>query len=163
MNDERSIAASDVAQAILDVTGPALLDGDFDAFKQCFQVPQTMATMAGPIHMETEEDMQRAFDEMHLHLAALNVTEIYRRCVSATYNANGQITATHMSELISDGRTIKGPYPVFIVLEKIDQNWKVIASEYAIQEGDGQAEAIIAGDASQRPLDTEDIKDAADD
>ena len=144
------IAASDVSQALLDITGQALMKGDFDAFASVFHVPQHMATMAGSIYMETTEDMRRAFDEMHKYLQGIGATDLVRRCVAAEFKSPTRIEATHTSESLKGGQRLAGPYPGYSVLEKIDGHWKVTGSEYALEANDGQALAIASADAKYR-------------
>ena len=144
------IVASDVSQALLDITGEAMLKGDFESFASVFNTPQLMATMAGPIYMETTEDMRRAFDEMHKHLKGIGATHMVRKCVVAEYTSPTRIEATHTCELLMNGKRLNGPYPAFSVLEKIDGNWMVTGSEYALEANDGQALAIAAADTKYR-------------
>lgn len=150
MTADMQIAAGDVSQALLDITGDALMADDFDAFAAVFQTPQHMATMAGPIYMETPEDMRRAFDEMHKHLRGIGATHMVRKCVAAEYKTPTRIEATHTCETLKDGKRLSGPYPGFSVLEKIDGHWKVTGSEYALEPNDGQAMAIAAADVKHR-------------
>jgi hypothetical protein len=147
-------AASDIAEALLEITGEALLSGDFDAFAAVFHVPQVMATMAGPIHMETLDDMRRAFDEMHQHFKAVGVTQMVRTCVAAAYETPTRIQSTHVSDLLHNGKRLNEPYPVFSVIERIDGNWKVTGGEYALEPSNGQALALSRADASHRPQST---------
>ncbi len=148
-------AASDIAEALLEITGDALLSGNFDAFAAVFHVPQVMATMAGPIHMETMDDMRRAFDEMHQHFKAIGVTEMVRTCVAADYKSSTRIESTHVSDLLHNGKRLSEPYPVFSVLEKVDGDWKVTGGEYALEPSNGQALALSRADVSHRPQSTQ--------
>lgn len=150
MNKDMQIAASDVSQALLDITGQALMEDNFEAFVEVFHVPQYMATMAGPIYMETTEDMRRAFDGMVKHLQGIGATDMVRNCVVAEYKTPSRIEATHTSEVLRDGKRLNGPYPGFSVLEKVDGSWKVTGSEYALEPNDGQAMAIAYADAKYR-------------
>ncbi|EBA12974.1 hypothetical protein [Roseobacter sp. CCS2] len=150
MATDMLIAANDVSQRLLDITGDALLSGDFDAFASVFHAPQHMATMAGPIYMETTEDMRRAFVEMHNHLRGIGATDTVRKCVVAEYKTPTRIEATHTNEVLRHGTRLSGPYPCFSVLEKIDGNWKVTGSEYALEPNDGQAMAIAYADTKHR-------------
>jgi hypothetical protein len=155
MNQQMQIAASDIAEAILEVTGDALLSGDFEAFAAVFHVPQTMATMAGSIHMETIDDMRRAFDDMQAHFKAVGVTKMVRTCVAAEYKSPTRIETTHVSELLQDNRRLTEPYPVYSILEKVDGDWKVTRGEYALEPTNGQALALSRADASNRPQSTQ--------
>ena len=145
------IAASDVAEALLEITGDALMSNDFDAFASVFHVPQIMATMAGPIHMESLADMERVFRKMCEHFEAINVTKMIRTCTAAAYKSPSRIDSTHVTQLWQNGKRLTDPYPVFSTLEKVDGDWKVTRSEYAVEPLSGQALAIKQADALHRP------------
>ena len=146
------IAAIDVASTLLEITGDALISGSFDDFRAVFHVPQYMATMAGPIYMETEEDMRRAFDEMCKHLKGIGVTDLVREVVACEYTSATRIESTHTAELLRNGQRLSDPYPVFSVIEKVDGTWKVTGSEYALEPTNGQAMALAKADHKERPL-----------
>lgn len=150
MGDTMNITAADISTAILDVTGEALMTGNFDAFLSVFHVPQHMETLGGPIFMETEEDMRRAFDQMHNHLRAVKITDLVRKVVASEYGSGTRIESTHTSEALQNGKRMSDPYPVFSVIEKIDGTWKVTRSEYALAPTSGQALALAHADAKQR-------------
>lgn len=144
------IAAKDIAEAILEITGDALVKGDFDAFASVFHVPQYMATMAGPVYMESVEDMRRAFDDMHAYFKGAGIDELNRKVTEAHYVSDTSIESTHLSEVVAaDGASI-GTYPVFSVLEKIDGVWKVARSEYCLEPDTAEATAIAKADTSAR-------------
>lgn len=150
MAKQMEIAATDIAEAVLEITGDALMSGDFDAFRSVFHVPQHMATMAGQIFMETEDDMRRAFDELHAHFKALGVTDLVRQVVVSEYTSPTRISSTHTSEVTRNGHRLCDSYPVFSILEKIDGTWKVTGSEYALDATNGQAMALAKADVTQR-------------
>jgi ketosteroid isomerase-like protein len=154
MAAQARIAASDIVEAILEVTGGALMSGDFDTLAAVFHVPQTIATMAGPIHMETADDLRRAFDGTHQYFKDLGVTEIIRECVAAKYTSPTRIECTHVTELVKNGERLNDPYPVFSVLEKVDGGWKVTRGEYALEATNGHALALGRADASHRKQST---------
>ena len=149
------IAASDIAEAILEITGEALMSGNFEAFASVFHVPQVMSTMAGSINMESIDDMRRAFDNSRAHFEAIGVTEMVRNCVAAEYKTPTRIESTHVCNLLHNGKRLNEPYPVFSVLEKVDGAWKVTGSEYALESTNGQALALSRADASHRPQATQ--------
>ena len=144
------IAAKDISEAILEITGDALVSGDFDAFASVFHVPQYMATMAGPVYMETKDDMRRAFDDMYAHFQTAGVDRLNRKVTEAHYVSDTTIESTHLSEVVSADGTSLGTYPVFSVIEKIDGVWKVARSEYCLEADSAQASAIAKADASAR-------------
>ena len=150
MGDGTRIAARDISEAILEITGEALLSGDFDAFAAVFHVPHYMATMAGPVYMETQDDMRRVFDQMRVYFNEAGITQLNRKVTEARYVSDDAIESTHVSEILNpDGRP-RGDYPVFSVIEKIDGVWKVVRSEYVLEPETGQAMAISKGDVSAR-------------
>jgi ketosteroid isomerase-like protein len=148
------IAASDIAEAILEVTGDALMSGDFDALAAVYHVPQVIVTMAGPINMETPDDLRRAFDGTHQYFKGLGITEVIRACVAAEYTSPTRIESTHVTELVKNGERLNDPYPVFSVLEKKGGNWKVTRGEYALEATNGHALALGLADASHRKQST---------
>ncbi len=154
MAAQARIAASDIAEAILEVTGEALMSGDFDALAAVYHVPQIMLTMAGPIHMETPEDLRRAFDGTLQHFKGLGVTELVRACVAAEYTSPTRIESTHVTELVKNGERLNEPFPVFSVLEKIGDGWSVTRAEYALEETNAWALALGRADASHRKKST---------
>ncbi|KQB97498.1 hypothetical protein AL073_00660 [Loktanella sp. 1ANDIMAR09] len=150
MAEQMRIAAEDIAQAILEITGEALLKGDFDAFAAVFHVPQHMATIIGPIYMETHEDMRRAFDAMHRCFQETGVTELRREVTDARYISNTRIESTHVGETRTADGKIEGPYPVFSTIEKIDGTWKVTGGEYVMKADSMQTHALSKADTSAR-------------
>ena len=150
MTDALQVPAIDISTAILEITGKALMSGDFAAFASVFHTPQHMATMAGPIFMETEEDMRRAFDEMHAHLKGIGVTDLIREVVTSSYISSTRIESTHTCEVIKNGKRLSDPYPVFSVIEQVGGDWKVTSSEYALEPNNGQAMAIAKADVAHR-------------
>lgn len=144
------LTATDIAEALLEITGDALVSGDFEAFVAVFHVPQYMATLAGPIYMETHEDMSRAFAEMHGYFRDNGITRLNREVTKANYVSDLKISFTHVSTTMRGSRQIKGPYPVFSVIEWIDGTWKVTGSEYVLEPDSEQAKALAHADVSAR-------------
>lgn len=150
MSDQIKLAAKDVSDALLEITGEALMSGNFEAFLSVFHVPQYMATLSGPIYMETEDDMRRAFDSMHAFFTSSGVTELAREVTESRFVAPDRIESTHIASTLRNGEIVTGPYPVFSTIEKIDGTWKVTGSEYALEADSGQAAALAKADVAAR-------------
>jgi ketosteroid isomerase-like protein len=150
MLGKTQIAATDIAEALLDLTGTAIMKRDFDAFAPSFQLPHVMVTIKDVITVETSDDLRRAFDQMCDHFAAIGVTDLVRQIVAAEYKTPARIQSTHVADLLHNGKRLADPYPVYSVLEKIDGQWKITSSEYAVEPMSGPALALACGDASKR-------------
>ncbi len=150
MSTRQHLTALDIATAILEVTGDALMSGDFESFCSVFHVPQMMATLAGPVRMETREDMERAFNAMHSYFRNAGVNELRRESIDAKYISEDRIESTHVAETFCGDERITGPYVVFSVIERLDGVWKVSRSEYLLDATTGQAKAIAQADVSRR-------------
>ena len=150
MSQTGQLDAVDISQALLDLTGEALISGDFELFAGSFHVPQHVATMGQVNFIETLTDLRRAFDALHQHFVDEGVTELRRNCVTAKYTSSTRIESSHVSEMMQGETWFKPPYPNFSVLEKIDGHWKVTGGEYALDKSDGQAIALARADAKRR-------------
>ncbi len=150
MAEGTKFRAQDISEAILEITGDALLSQDFDAFFAVFHVPQYMATMAGPIFMETRADMERAFAEMSRYFKEAGITKLDREITESRYVNENKIESTHVATTYRGNEVVKGPYPVFSVIEWIDGTWKVTGSEYVLEPDCDQAIALARADASAR-------------
>ena len=118
MANDTEIAAEDIAEALLAITGDALMAGDFDAFASAFHLRQTMATIGGPIHVEVKDDLRRGFEEVVRYYKAIGVTDMVRSVAAADYKSTGVIESTHICDLLHNGKRLKETYPVFSVLKK---------------------------------------------
>ena len=144
------ISARDVAEAILEVTGEALLSGDCESFCAVFHVPIKMAINTESVYIETRDDLCRAFTDLHQRYRTLGVTALNRYISDAAYVAPDVIKSTHISERIGPTMEPQELYPVFTTITKLDGVWKVTACEYAIDEDSMLARAIAKADISAR-------------
>ena len=119
------------------------MDGDFQAFRACFQLPQVMETFSGPHRVEGEDDLQRIFCKIREYYRTEGITHMIRRCVSAEYRDEATIASTHESRLIRGGSVLaRSPYPVFSILSKVNGNWLIAFSQYAIADEPDLARAL---------------------
>ena len=108
------------------------MTGDFAVFRGCFSLPQTLEAFDGRRLVETPADLRDVFDGVRSHFSNLGVTFLERHCVEASFSNPDTVLATHESRLISGSTLVQRPYPVFSVLRRIDGDWKITHSKYAI-------------------------------
>ncbi len=131
MQDHTKDAAT-IASDLLERSGNALMSGDFQAFADCFNLPQQFETYQGPQCAETLDDLRRVFDQVRAHFACTGVTDMARTVVHAEFKGQDIVEAVHESRLLSRNTLLRGPYPVFSTIKRTDGVWKVDGASYAI-------------------------------
>lgn len=137
--------AKDIVEQLLDVTGRALLSGDFKAFAWVFNANHDIKTVSEHITVQDEDDLLRLFNHMHKYFKTARVTEIIRICEAAEFVTPTKITSTHVSHLISDGTRLRAPYPVLLTNEFINGRWMVTCGQYDLPTNCSQARALRMG------------------
>ncbi len=135
--------ASEIAKALLDRTGAALMSGNFACFRTAFHLPYRVETFEATRVFESDAELQHAFDLMCGQLLALNVTDMARRIAAADFITPRQIGSTHISELLSGDRRVIEPYPVYSILEVVDGRWRILKSDYALKPKSGLEQALL--------------------
>lgn len=134
--------AREVSEHLLKVTADALLAQDFDSFANVFGLPQRMTTDGSEITLKTRSELGQTFHQTCAHFQSTGVTELRRICEAAEFNGPDRVEATHISHVIANGENIMPPYPVYSVLERINGQWKITASDYALSDDHPQAQAM---------------------
>ncbi len=147
MEDRQAISASAIAEELLEITGNAMITGDFDAFAAAFHLPNTMTTSSGTIVVEDEDHLRRVFNGVREKLKNAGITELVRFVEVAEFRSPTQIASTHISYLLSGGSQLEDPYPVFSIIELIDGDWKGVSSDYAVKPRGAQESAILGSGA----------------
>ena len=143
ISDERSEAnARYVAEHLLRITRDAMFDGDEDTFVSCFWLPQRIATFTGEQIMESEAEVRTIFRQTQDHFHKHRITDIIRVVVSVAWDGPNRTKVTHMSHLMSGDLRIREPYPAFSIHERRDGDWRVAASQYAVDDSAGHARAL---------------------
>jgi hypothetical protein len=137
------MSAEDVINYTLDRTGMGLETGNFELFSSCFALPHRLSTFEGEKLIETSKDMREVFDSVRNHLATIGGANIVRHVVTAAYRTPTQVEGVHMSHVMNGNLRIKEPYPVFSIVKWIEGQWKVAASDYAIDPEDPHAAVLI--------------------
>ncbi len=148
-NPWSEVSAKVVSEQLLEETGNALLNRDFESFAKAFHVPQTVTTYDRTIELETVDDLRRVFEQMCTSFESLSVTDYVRECVAAEFKSKTVIETTHVSHLIRNGTHVMPPYPVYSTLEMKDGRWKVSGGAYAVDQDTGQARALASGQSPQ--------------
>lgn len=150
MSDQPPVmTARQVSEMLLKKTASALMTRDFGAFEDAFHLPQVMTTNDSKIRVTDRKGLAQIFEKMCDHFEACGVTSLVRECEAAEYRSPTRVEATHISHVVADSQHVKPPYPVFSVLEWIDGRWKIVSSDYALDDDCGQAVAMkSAGDVT---------------
>lgn len=142
-NDFRT--PTEVSECLLTRTGDALMQGDFDAFVQCFIIPYEMETVDGSRKIETLSSFRSTFDAVHAHLIKQRVTIMARHCVSASYRGANEVAATHETRLISHDILVQEPYPAFSIIRRTEgDTWKIAFTSYVIMDSEDLNNALKA-------------------
>ena len=121
-----------ICQHLIDVTGDAMFNDDFDTFADCFKIPHRIETFEAHRIVRTLDDLRSVFDGVRAHHNEIGATAIVRRSIAAEFIAPDRISSTHRSWVMRDSIILLRPYPVHSVMEKIGGAWKVSDSRYAI-------------------------------
>lgn len=137
--------AKDISDHALEVTGQALLTGDYASFAACFRLPYKCTTMGTSITYETDDQFRLAFNNMHQKFKLMGLTDLVRVTEAAKFTGPDRIAATHISHPMSGTIRLEEPYPVFTNFERINGVWKISSSDYALAFGQPQAIALRQG------------------
>ncbi|MEY1556497.1 hypothetical protein AB3Y40_12770 [Yoonia sp. R2331] len=148
MKDQKFETAKEVSEHLLHITAQALMARDFEAFADCFNLPQQMTTANSRIIVRNRDDLEQTFHSLCDHFESKGVTRLYRECVAALFQGPDRVEATHVSYVLKDGEDVVPPYPVFSVLERINGRWVITSSDYDLDDHDGQAQAMHAVETS---------------
>lgn len=123
-----------IAQNILDITGTALLKGDFQTFMKCFSLPQRLETFEGLRVMTTEAEMEATFNELYRHLQNNGIVDSVRLCKEAEFRDADTIALMHETRLLSKMKQIHSSYPAMSEMKRVDGVWKLSSGTYAIAD-----------------------------
>jgi len=137
-------SAKAIAEQLLDVTGAALLSGNFQAFRPHFILPNTIETFETSWVLETEEDLRDHFEQVVAHLRKMNVTTLARRVLASEFRGNVRISSPPETRLMVGHFQISDPYPALSVLIRQGQVWRVAEAKYAMTEKHAHAGAYSA-------------------
>lgn len=132
LSGAKSEIARDISERLLALTGQALLANDFESFARHFQLPHFIATLEHERTIETQEELCALFMRVTEDYQRRRVTDLVRFCDVAEFRTPTRIEATHTTHMMSGDQRVIDPFPTFSVLDKIDGDWKVSSSQYAV-------------------------------
>jgi hypothetical protein len=136
--------AKQIAEETLELTGKALLGNDFATFERCFHLPHSIETPDHKRVLQTREELRAVFDRVAEDYARKRVTQLVRYCEVAEFENDSRINATYLSHMLAGDQRVSDPFPIFSVLEFIDDRWQCKASQYAVDTQTTVGRAIAA-------------------
>lgn len=129
--------AFEIAQDLLDRSGKAYFDNDFDVFCSCFVIPQEFETFAGKRVIQTADELRDLFNGMLKYFDDNNIKDLHRRVIAARFLSPETIQSTHEAQFITDNALIGAPYAAMSILRKERDVWKVAEASYALLRDPG--------------------------
>ncbi len=133
-----------ICESILDLTRRALLEEDFDAYRQAFLLPHIHTTLEGTTFLDTEDDLKMLYTRMTRLFASLGVDDIHRVILSAEFSEPNRILARIEAHHLSGGRRVNTPYQITIELARCGQQWRSASANYIVdQDNAAIADALM--------------------
>ncbi len=134
MDQVNGRTAKDISEMLLELTGGALLSGNFETFAACFHLPHTIETPDHKRVLETRTDLRAVFDSVTDDYRRKRITRLVRICEVATFKSETRVEATHITHMMAEDQRVGDPFPNFSVLEFIDGRWQATATQYAVDK-----------------------------
>ena len=147
MAQGKDIETLQTARALLDLTGEALLTGDFFLMKSCFALPYAITTVDGKYVIETEQEMHLLFKNMRAEYARQGVTRLDRTVLSAERVSDTLINSTHIAQQYAGDQKLKEPFPVVSTITRVGKEWRIATGDYAVEAGSRHSR-VLNGKAS---------------
>ena len=132
MDQVNGQTAKEISEMLLELTGDALLSGNFETLAACFHLPHTIETPDHKRVLHSRRDLQTVFDSVTDDYRRKRITKLVRICEVAEFKSETRVEATHITHMMSGDQRVGDPFPNFSVLEFIDGRWQVTASQYAV-------------------------------
>ena len=137
--------AREIAEGFLEITGKALLSGDYESFVACFHLPHTIETPDQKTVLKTDAAFRRVFDRVCEDYRTRGVTDLIRICDVAEFRGPHRIESTHTAHLMSGSYRVVEPYPSFAVIERFGERWLITSSQYAVDQRTTVGRALSMG------------------
>lgn len=121
-----------IAQWLLDETGSAYMENDFDRFINCFDLPHRIETATCKQTVKTVDEFRTLFENVSQSYQVMQTTALVRICDIAEFRTPKRIEATHITHIMSGNRRVVPPYPCFSVLTLREGRWRVASSQYDV-------------------------------
>lgn len=124
--------ARDVSKQLLDCTGAAVQQRDFDQFAPHFLLPQYIENYDGRRYVPDLVVLRGIFDAICGHYEALGVTSVERECVHAVFVDEDRVEAVHEARKFRGSRPLGAPYQFFGEFQRNAAGvWQLSYSMYA--------------------------------
>ncbi len=147
------IKADFIAEELLELTGAALLRGDFQTFSACFDLPLTLETIDGVRTLTTMDEFRQVFEAVRQHMQDTHVVDLVRTVISASFIDVDTIASVHVcNDIYGSGALIRPAYPVRSILRRSGLSWKITSCFYVILDSADHNTAIVGRPDMQEQL-----------
>ena len=142
--------ADEVANDLLFRTGKMLETGEAHWIEDCFHLPQTVETSVGKRRLFSEACVIDVFESVRKFYETEKITSIVRTVTTAERLAPDLIGSVHVAKLLKvGGEPYRAPFPVYSLIRKIHDRWKIASTLYAILDSSEHNHLLCA-----RPADS---------
>lgn len=133
-----------IAEELLEMTGLALLEGNFEQFSTCFSLPLSLETIEGIRTVTTPDEFLEVFEDVRRYMHDTNVVDFVRTVISASFTNDDTIGSVHICNEIYEGGVLERPaYPVRSIIRRIGSDWKIVSCFYVILDSANHNAAIV--------------------
>lgn len=127
------LTAEDIADELLYRTGKPFKSDDYAEVADCFILPQYLETLIGSRLIESKDAVLQVFASVRQYYKENGVCDVVRTVVSAEFFAPDILGSTHVSRLMrANGELFRAPYPVYSIIRRVGEDWKIASTSYAI-------------------------------
>lgn len=122
-----------IAKELLEITGTALLTGNFELLQSCFALPLTLKTIDGQKTLETRDELRATVEAVRNHMFETGVVDLVRTVMLSLFEDGDTITSVHICSEIHRGGILNRPtYPVYSTLVRVGSRWRIAYCRYLI-------------------------------
>lgn len=138
-----------IISLLLDKSEQAFLKDDFGAFRDTMCIPCDVETFFGTRRIHDETELRELFHAVRAHHMKTNVTDMARHVVEAVFKDDNTIVATIETRLLNGNNLTQAPYPVFMVVCREGETWRVQHLTFAIEDQPDH-NAVLMGTAIKK-------------
>lgn len=131
------------ARDFLEITGRAMNEGDFGAFRACFGDTLTLATSLGEREVLTDAEFEATFGRVRWHYRSLRVTRMARRLLHTLQVRADTFVSVHETRLYRGRSLVQEPFRTLSTYNLVDGRWRIVDSCYAISDSPCHDRAIL--------------------
>lgn len=118
------MAASEAFQHYLDRVALALMHGNFEAYRDCVELPLSIVTSAANLVVRTEDDLAEGFDALCDMLCCRGASEARLVGLQSRFEGPDRIVGVYESHYLCNGLPLMPPFFSRIWLERRNGLWK---------------------------------------